>query len=254
MTDSTHSTTHDTLLLSQPAPVWRRAALLLLLCAGLAAIAASESVHEEVLDLLAACESVIDTYPLLGPIAFILFAAASAMLAFISVAVIVPIGAYAWGAPLTTLYLWTGWLIGGLLSYAVGRAFGRSLLMWVSPRAAVRLERLVRHDGSFALVLLLQLSLPSELLGYALGTARYRFKAYVAVLALGELPYAIGAVVLGESFVAGQTWMLLFGGIVFSSLIIIVFDLLRRRFAHEAKQPAANPNHPTLSRSTKEST
>lgn len=245
---------HDTAFFSQPAPVWRRALLLALLCAGLAAIAASESVHREALDLLAACESVINTYPLLGPLAFILFAAASAMLAFISVAVIVPIGAYTWGAPLAVLYLWSGWLIGGLLSYAVGRAFGRSLLMWISPRAAVRLEQVVRRDGSFGLALLLQLSLPSELLGYALGAARFRFKAYLAVLALGELPYAVGAVLLGESFVAGHTGMLILAGIVFAALIVIAFDLLRRRFTHgETAHRAAAGSH-LPSQATKEST
>lgn len=216
---------------SQSAPVWRRAALLMLLCAGLAVVARSVSVHAAALELLEACKAVIAMHPFAGPIAFIVLAAASAMLAFVSVAVIVPVATYAWGPLLTVGYLWLGWVLGGVLGFGLGRLVGRSLLVWLSPTAAQRLENLVRRDESLAIALLLQLSLPSELLGYALGSARYPWSSYLFVLAVGEAPYAMGAVLLGDSFVARRAGVLLVGGIVFASLIVLSFKLLGKRIA-----------------------
>jgi uncharacterized membrane protein YdjX (TVP38/TMEM64 family) len=215
--------------LSHPAPAWRRALLFALACAALALIAASPSVHEAIVDLLRACEDVIGAHPLAGPAAFMLLAAASAMLAFVSVAVLVPIAVFAWGPVLAILYLWSGWLFGGILSWVLGRFVGRSLLLWLSPAASTRLDHLIHANSSLGLALLLQLSLPSELLGYALGSARFGFRKYLFVLAAGELPYAIGAVALGESFVARRSGVLFFGGIVIGSLIILAFTLLRSR-------------------------
>lgn len=204
------------------------------MCALLALAATSREVHSAALSLLATCESAIVAYPIAGPLVFILVAAASALLAFLSVAVVVPVAAFVWGAPLTIFYLWLGWVIGGVCGYAIGRVAGRSLLTWLSPKASLRFEQFLERDGSFVLALLLQLSLPSELLGYALGSMRYRFAAYLAVVALGEAPFAIGAVVLGESFLAGRAGLLLAAGIVFAALTMLVLAILNRRIARYA--------------------
>jgi uncharacterized membrane protein YdjX (TVP38/TMEM64 family) len=129
------------------------------------------------------------------------------------------------------IYLWLGWVLGGVVSYGIGRLLGRSLLLWLSPTIVTRLENLLRRDDSLLLALLLQFSLPSELLGYALGSARYKWTNYLLVLAIGEAPYAIGAVMLGDSFVARRAVVLLICGFAFSALIVGAFTVLRRRIA-----------------------
>jgi uncharacterized membrane protein YdjX (TVP38/TMEM64 family) len=53
---------------------------------------------------------------------------------------------------------------------------------------------------AFRQVLLFQLAVPSEIPGYVLGLAGCRFRPFVIGVALAELPYAAGAVYLGESF------------------------------------------------------
>jgi uncharacterized membrane protein YdjX (TVP38/TMEM64 family) len=232
--------------LSHPAPAWRRALLLASLCAALALVSASSSVHEAVLDVLRACQDVMAEHPVAGPGVFILFAAISAMLAFVSVAVLVPIAVFAWGPLLAILYLWLGWVTGGVMSYVFGRFVGRSLLLWLSPAATTRLEHLVSANASLGLALLLQLSLPSELLGYALGSARFAARKYVVVLLLGELPYAIGAVVLGASFVERRPVTLIVGGIIIGGLIVLAFTILRRRVALIASPAALLTETPAL--------
>lgn len=238
---SRHEPPRLTIAVPHQEPVWRRALLLVLACGLLAAVATSSEVHDAALRLIAACESVIVTHPLAGPVVFVAFAAASAMLAFLSVAVVVPIAAYAWGAWLTILYLWAGWILGGMLSYALGRTLGRSLLLWLSPTASRRVEQLLRQDGSFGFALLLQLSLPSELLGYALGSMRYRFGSYLLVVALGEAPFAIGAVVLGENFLAGRAGLLALVGVACAALMIVALRLLNRRIAAHATSNGTQP-------------
>jgi uncharacterized membrane protein YdjX (TVP38/TMEM64 family) len=43
-------------------------------------------------------------------------------------------------------------------------------------------------------------SLPAEIVGYALGTARYPFRYFLLALAIIEIPFAFLIVFIGESF------------------------------------------------------
>ncbi|MGZ8851966.1 MAG: VTT domain-containing protein, partial [Thermoanaerobaculia bacterium] len=70
-------------------------------------------------------------------------------------------------------------------------------------------ERRASRLVTFGHVLLFQLAVPSEIPGYVLGLTGCRFRTFVAAVALGELPYAIGAVYLGESFLQ-RNYVLLF--------------------------------------------
>jgi uncharacterized membrane protein YdjX (TVP38/TMEM64 family) len=111
--------------------------------------------------------------------------ALAAMLAFVSSWVLVPFAVFTWGAPVALLLLWTGWLLGGAAMYAIGRFLGRPAVWWL-----VRSDSLVRYEQRFArhmpfyIVLLVQLSLPSEIPGYLLGLVRYSFVRYLAAYAL----------------------------------------------------------------------
>jgi uncharacterized membrane protein YdjX (TVP38/TMEM64 family) len=72
--------------------------------------------------------------------------------------------------------------------------------------------------------------------GYVLGLVRYSFPRYIAVVAAGELPYAIGTVILGESFIERRVLpfvVLGVGGALFSAWAYARFN---RRLA-AAPQP-----------------
>ena len=68
----------------------------------------------------------------------LLLATASAMLAFLSSAIIVPIGVYAWGSVNCFLLLWIGWLLGGVLTYAIGYTLGRPVAVRVQSLSSNR--------------------------------------------------------------------------------------------------------------------
>jgi uncharacterized membrane protein YdjX (TVP38/TMEM64 family) len=179
------------------------------MCVAIGAIATSETLHSILLGVLSESKDIIEQYPTAGGFLFVFCAALSAMLAFISVAVIVPIAVFTWGAPASLLLLWLGWIIGGALSFSIGRAFGRPMLRWAAPTATLqKFESHVHRDMPFFAVLLFQAAVPSEIPGYLLGTVGYRFDRYLLALAIVELPFAAATILLSESLVANRTWTL----------------------------------------------
>ena len=82
---------------------------------------------------------------------------------------------------------------------------------------------------TFALVLLLYLALPSELPGYLCGYLGVRFRTYFAALALAELPYAVGAVLLGAGVVHRHVGGLVAFGLIGAALSLYAMRMLHRR-------------------------
>jgi uncharacterized membrane protein YdjX (TVP38/TMEM64 family) len=204
---------------AQGAPVWKpirkHALTLALVIVGLAVLASSDVLHRLFVRMVTAGETVIVAHPVWGLSLFVLFSAASAMLAFFSTALITPIAVQTWGEPLSIGLLWIGWMLGGMGAYWLGRILGRPVARALTSNAALdRFENRISTHAPFGLVLLFQLAMPSEVPGYVLGLARYRFAKYVLVLGLVELPFAIGTVYLGSSFLERRTALLLtIGGI-----------------------------------------
>ena len=181
---------------------------LLLLAVG--ALASSDSLHSFVIRLIEPVERIITEHPALGATLFIAFSALSAMVAFFSTAVITPVAVETWGAVPSIVLLWTGWMLGGACAYGIGRSLGRPVVRALtSPDALGRFENQISSRAPFGLVLLFQLAMPSEVPGYVLGVARYRFLKYVLILGIVELPFSIGTVQLGASFIEQRSWVLI---------------------------------------------
>jgi uncharacterized membrane protein YdjX (TVP38/TMEM64 family) len=235
--DSTHLMTGSTWLAS-PRPELRhlfgsRRILLLLLLVGLVALAMfAEGVRTPLLSVADTIQGVSTGHPVWAVVAALLFTALSAMLAFVSSAVIAPFMATTWGTTRAGLLLWTGWLLGGVLSYSIGRYLGRPVIQRLaSPGLLARYEERLSHHTPFGLVLLFQLALPSEVPGYLLGLMRYRFLKYFASLALGELPYAVATIYLGAGVMERRVGLVIGVGAATVALSAWTYHLLHRRLA-----------------------
>jgi uncharacterized membrane protein YdjX (TVP38/TMEM64 family) len=192
----------------------RRLALLLLFVVIATAVAATGPLHRAVLALIAVAEPVIQHHAFAGALVYVLLSALSAIVFFFSTAVITPVAVEAFGPVAALALLWLGWVLGGITTYAIGRVFGRRVAGWfVDPRRLRDYERRAKRLVSFRHVLLFQLAVPSEIPGYVLGLAGCRFRTFVMAMALGELPFAIGAVYLGQSFLERNYLLLLAIGI-----------------------------------------
>lgn len=207
-----------------------RALLFVALVAGLIFLARSDTLHDALIGVLEASRGIIVAHPVTGPIAFIGLAALSAMLGFVSSAILVPAAVYAWGAGFTVVMLWIGWTVGGVTAYSLAYFFGRPALRWLVPGAVLsRYQGLLDKRPRFSSILLFQLALPSEIPGYLLGLARYPLRIYLAALMIAELPYAVGTVLLGVGFVERDTLTLVAVSVVGAVALVVLAQWLRSR-------------------------
>lgn len=203
---------------------------MVLLCTSVALLLSVDAVYAGLQRALSVAQPLITGHPYLGAVVFVLAAALSAILAFFSSALLLPAAVYAWGDTVTLVLLWVGWLLGGIGTYALGRTLHRP-----QPDASgtpgqfhFYVER-IQGDLTFVLVLLLCLALPSEVPGYLCGYLGVRFRTYFAALALAELPYAFGAVLLAEGVVNRHTGGLVAIGVVGAALSLYALRVLHER-------------------------
>lgn len=195
---------------------------------GVGLVSASDALHELSSAGIVWTESVISQAPMLGMAVFVLLAMLSAMVAFFSSAVLVPAAVYAWGDAGCLMLLWFGWFLGGVASYCIGRYLGRPVAAaMIGDNVIANWETRITQQASFAHILAFQAAVPSEIPGYILGLLRYRFLLYIIALAITEVPYAVVAVYLGESFLNRQTGV--FVGLGVTVLLLAGFVWLRAR-------------------------
>lgn len=217
--------------------------MIVLLLGAATAVIATDALHAPLVRMLAVVEAAIAASPRLGAVLFVLFAALSGLLAFFSSAVLVPVAVHAWGLPRSAALLWLGWLLGGACTYAIGRWLGRPVAGLVAADRLARYERKITREAPFGLIALFQLATPSEIPGYLLGMLRYSFLRYIAVVAVGELPYAIGTVYLGDSFIERRVLPFVLLGLAAAVVGTWAYTRLHRRLdAGEAAPTASGPD------------
>jgi len=189
---------------------WRRLAALGLLVGVAALVASSDPLFAGLNGIVLGLEPWMLRHQVAGAVLFAGLASISAFLAFFSSVILVPIAVYAWGAPLTVALLWAGWIVGGSVAYGAGRWLGRPLARTLAgPERLAYYESRLGERAPFTLVLLLHLTLQSEIPGLVLGILRYRFERFLLALGLAEIPYAVGVVYASRFFLERQTGPLL---------------------------------------------
>ena len=216
---------------------------ILFVCALIAIVgllAASDAFHARSQEIFAAVERIITDYPRLGMVAFVMLGMASAMLAFFSSAILVPVGIYTWGFAGCLFLLWLGWFLGGIFAYCVGRYLGRVVVARILGEERLeKFELRVNRNTRFVHIVLFQAMLPSEIPGYVLGSLRYRFVPFAIALGLVELPYAVGTIYIGDSFLQQRGWLLIAIAAGGALLITVAFGIYRHRRAL-ARQASAS--------------
>ena len=211
---------------------WLRSAVLVILCVGLALLASSDDLYSALIGVLDDAAKLIDERPVLGAVFFVVLSGLSAMLAFVSSSVLVPVALVAWGNVACMVLLWLGWTLGGAATYVIGRYLGRPMVVALLPDGTLeRYESRIPERPPFGLLVLLQLAMPSEVPGYLLGLLRLPFRRYLGALVLAEAPYAIGTVYLGSSFLGRQLGLLFALGAAGALLMALSVRVLHRRLA-----------------------
>lgn len=147
----------------------------------------------------------VERNPATGGFIFISLSALSAMFAPLSTVPFVPVAILIWGDVITSIFLLSGWLIGGAAAYFIGRYVSMEIvrgfvfferIRYYHQRISARLE--------FLIVFLFRLAMPAEIPGYVLGILRYDFVRYFIATFLAELPFAVIIVYGSGALIAGQ--------------------------------------------------
>lgn len=207
--------------------------LLAVLCVFVAALGViAYSLHDEIRALVVWGGATIDDAPVLGGAIFLLLSACSVLLFFLSSVLLVPSAILAWGEWPTVLLLAAGWVLGWTATYAVGRLFRTHAFAESKLAGEARANAsLLSTDLPFSLVLILVLSLPAEIPGYALGAARYPFWPFLLAVVLVEVPFAFLIVFLGESFIREN--FVVFIGLAVVLLGVAVWQVRRARMLRD---------------------
>ena len=220
----------------------RRLALLLVLVLIATAAAATGPLHRAILSIITAAEPMIHQHAVAGAVIYVLLSAISAIVFFFSTAVITPVAVEAFGPFTAFSLLWLGWILGGITAYGIGRRFGRPVVSWFVDPVRIRdYECRAKRLVSFRHVLLFQLAVPSEIPGYVLGLAGCRFRTFAIAMALGELPFAIGAVYLGESFLERNYALLLAIGLTGIAFSWVMFRRAATTWSSDGKTSDVRP-------------
>lgn len=207
-----------------------RIAVLALAVTALVLLMRSDALHEALVALFATARDIIAAHPVAGLLVFVGLGALSAMMGFFSSAVLIPAAVLAWGMLPTMALLWVGWTIGGAIAHSLAYYFGRPLLRWLVPPAKLaRYERMMERRPRFSTVVLMQFAIPSEILGYLLGLARYPLLRYLAALSIAEIPYVVGTVLLGVSFMERNATTMILVSVGGIAMLLVVANALRKR-------------------------
>lgn len=227
---------HEEQAAAEPVPAtgsakaWQRSIVAAVIVAGFAAIVLSDAAHAGLVWVLDTTGPIIASRPVAGAVVFVLLAAISAMLAFFSSVLVVPMALDAWGVAVTASLLWVGWTLGGVGAYLLGRYLGYPVVARLTSHDLVEryVERISAH-ASFGVVLLFQLALSSEIPGYVLGLARYSPVRFIAALAVAEIPYAILTTLIGAGLVERRLIVLLGAAAVALLMSVAALLVFRKR-------------------------
>ena len=161
----------------------------------------------------------------LAPVLYVALLVVQAVAAPLPAPALVLAGGYGFGVVEGFFLTWLGCLLGGVVSFAISRRFGRRFVA-SSPRAA-RLDRFAEEHGAVLVFVLRLIPLVSfDAISYAAGLSSIRFGRFLLATALGMAPGTFAFVYLGGSGGGPGTWAVLIG---LAALAIAAYAF-RRRF------------------------
>ncbi len=137
-------------------------------------------------------EQYIGRHTYTGPVFYILSAILATVIAPVSATPLIPIASSLWGPNLAALYSITGWTIGACIAFWLAKRYGYERIARVSQLKKIQEYALhLPKKNIFWSVVLLRITLPVDILSYALGLfSDMTFGSYVLATIVGITPFA----------------------------------------------------------------
>lgn len=170
-------------------------------------------------------------FPIQSLLIFIALTVISALIFSFSSVWFLPVAIGVWGKGITFALLLTGWIIGNIISYLIGKYAGYPLVKKFIPEKKIEKYKnlYLEGDAGFGIVFLSRFILPSEIPGYLLGILRYRFWPYFLATVLSEAPYALIAVYAIDAVLKRDIILLLCWGALWAFCALFLVSLIRKK-------------------------
>lgn len=105
---------------------------------------------------------------------------------------LLPVAVVLWGSFIAGVLSVIGWMIGSFLAFKIARKYGKPLVSrLIKIEHIERLEKIIPPDHIFWVIVMLRMSLPVDILSYALGLlSNISIKTYMLVTFIGIVPFA----------------------------------------------------------------
>ena len=166
-----------------------------------------------------------------GQIIFILLLTLAVVLMPLTVMPIIPMAAAVFGPFQTGILSIIGWTIGATLAFLIARYLGRPLLKhFVTLEKYDQVIREMPTRDQFLAIILLRLTMPVDLVSYALGLSKeIKFSTYVLSTTIGVCWFSFAFAYLGEALLKSDYLLLIeFGGTSLIILTLAMYTLKKR--------------------------
>ena len=142
---------------------------------------------------------------------------------------LIPVASGIFGPLVTSILSIVGWTLGGAIAFLVSRHLGRPLLEDRIDLSAVdTLIEKMPQRSHFWFIVLLRVTLPVDLVSYALGLVKnLSFASYIAATAVGVSWFSFAFAYLGDAFFTGDTIVFLELALASSMVFGTAWYLLR---------------------------
>lgn len=167
-----------------------------------------------------------------GEIVYVFLLVLAVVLMPFAVMPLIPVAAATFGPLVTGLLSILGWSIGGMIAFMIARHWGRPLLSHFLPLEKLdRLVAMVPQRGQFLLIVLLRLTMPVDLVSYALGLSnRISFLWYTIATVVGVSWFSFAFAYLGEALYQGNLLLLIELAATSALVLIVAILVLRKKY------------------------
>lgn len=135
----------------------------------------------------------------LGLIAYFFITLSSTVIAPLSTLALTPVASNLWGWKEIFFISILSWQIGAIINFHIARKYGRKLLeKFVNIKKLDELNKKLYNIDQFFSIVLLRMIIPVDLLSYALGLTKIKFKIYFWATLIGIIPFAFVFSYIGD--------------------------------------------------------
>lgn len=182
-------------------------------------------------DSVSALKELMSGMNLLSYTAYVLILVTAVVAMPVTVMPVIPMATALFGPFITAILSVIGWTVGGVIAFLVARYLGRPVLeRYVSMQAVDELAAKIPEETRFLFIVLLRLTVPVDLVSYALGLSKtVGLIEYSVATFIGVIWFSFAFAYLGEAMLEGNTIILIELGTVSLLVFVVGWFLLSRQ-------------------------